>query len=256
VNENNLAIANTQSGVGTLTDVIAPVTFAQGKIDVTNGSTAISGVGTNFNQDFKVGQFLFYYDYTGSPALVGKIANIASATSLTLTTEATINLTSVNCGMANTVVGGRESVLIRIPTVFIGESAIIPNWSAYRDPDTAIEPTSYNDSTTNSLVQYSDVNSPQTAATPPLVNVPYTITPVYNFQSYETIVSGQKVTRLWQSKTNFPQFCFAIFDPYGDSGNPLVPNTIFKLFASESFPLNGVQVTTAYNPSYLKSVGY
>jgi hypothetical protein len=199
---------------------------------------------------------LFYYDYTGSPALVGKIATISSITSLTLTEVASISETSVNCGMANTVVGPMENIIIQIPTVFIGTNAIIPNWSAYRDPDTAIEPTSYNDSSTNSLEQYSNVNSPQTAATPPLVNVPYTITPVYNFQSYETTVNGQKVVRYWQSVANYPQFCYAIFNPYGDSGTALVANTLFKLFASQSFALNGIQVTTAYNPNNLTNVGY
>ncbi len=95
-NEANRAIAQTQSGAGTLTDVINPVTFATGKINTTNGSTAVTGVDTKFTDDFEAGQFLFYYNYEGDPVLVGRIASIASDTSLTLSSNAPSNQSLVN----------------------------------------------------------------------------------------------------------------------------------------------------------------
>lgn len=249
-NDNNKAIALTQTGVGTLTDVINPVTFATGKITTTNGSTAVTGVDTLFLTDFRAGQFLFYYNNAGDPVLVGKIANVISDVSLTLTSNAPSSQTSVNCGMIDIVLGTTENFLIRIPVPIDAQiqQATIPNWNAYKNLTTG-----FNNETYNNLQRYSLVNTPQTAATPPLENIPYEITPIYNFQSYETTVAGQKVTRLFQTPANFPQFCFAELNPNGDV---LAANTLFKLFANERFDLNGVTITTGYNPQTLKQAGY
>jgi hypothetical protein len=249
-NEANRAIAQTQSGAGTLTDVINPVTFATGKINTTNGSTAVTGVDTKFTDDFEAGQFLFYYNYEGDPVLVGRIASIASDTSLTLSSNAPSNQSLVNCGMINRVLGTSENFLIRIPVpINTGtNTAILPNWNGYKNLVTG-----FNNSNTNNLKQYSVVNLPQTAATPPLTNIDYTITALYNFQKFQTLSGGQQVTRLFQTVNDFPQFCFAEFDPNGEN---LPANTLYKLFASESFDLNGINVTLSYNPSFLIQAGY
>ena len=248
---NNLAIANTQSGLGTLEEVVQPVTLATGTIVSDDTDTQITGTGTAFLTDFKAGQYLFYYDETGEPALLGKIASIASNVALALTQNAAVTQTDVNCGMATTIMGTSEDILIRIPVVLNGNgNAIIPNWIAYIDSVTG-----YNNASNSSLEQYSVVTEPYTPA-PSTINVEYTILPVYNFQSYETVVGGQKVTRLFQSASNFPSFCYAVFNPYGDANAVLAPNTLYKLFANEQFQLNGVNVTTAYDPQSLKLAGY
>jgi hypothetical protein len=250
----NLAIANTQSGIGTLNDVIEPVTFAQGLINITNGSTAITGTGTLFTRDFNAGQFLFYYDNEGDPVLAGKIASIASDTSMTLTANATVTKVLVNCGMSSIVLSTSDNILIRIPVALTGYGpnvAVIPNWNVYKNLVTG-----FNNTSSNNLEQYSIVSRPQEAATPPLVNIPYTITPVYNFQSFDAIVAGQRVTLYWQAPTNFPSFCFAVFNPNGDADTKLAATTLYKLFASETFPLNGIRVTLSYNPGLLSQAGY
>jgi len=250
----NLAIARTQSGIGTLNDVIEPVTFAQGLINITSASTAITGTGTAFKTDFSAGQFLFYYDNEGDPVLAGKIAGVASDTSMTLTESATVSKTLVNCGMSSVILSTSDNILIRIPVPLTGYGpnvAVIPNWNVYKNLVTG-----FNNTSSNTLEQYSIISRPQEAATPPLVNIPYTITPVYNFQSYEAVVAGQKVTLYWQAATNFPSFCFAVFNPNGDADSKLAASTLYKLFASETFPLNGIRVTLAYNPSLLSQAGY
>lgn len=249
--EENIAIALTQLGVGELTNVISPVTLATGVITTTNGSTAVTGVGTAFDDDFAEGQFLFYYDNEGDPILVGRIANIASPTSLTLTSNAPSSNTDVNCGMMNIVLSGNESILIRIPVPINTQTnlAILPNWNAYRNLTTG-----FNNETYNNLERYSDIGSPQTAATPPLQNIEYTITPIYNFQSYA--IGGQEgveTIRYFQTSANFPQFCFAVFNPGTDA---YAANTLYKLFANERFNLNGISVTTNYNPNFLTQAGY
>lgn len=245
----NKAIALTQSGVGELTNVINPITLATGVI-TTDGTTAVSGVGTTFEDDFKAGDFLFEYDNEGSPILVGRIAQIASNTSLTLSSAAPSSNTGVYCGMMNIVLSGNETFLIRIPVPIntVTNLATLPNWNAYRNLVTG-----FNNNTNNSLERYSDIGSPQTAATPPLQNVEYTITAIYNFQSFQTTVNGQAVTRNFQTADNFPQFCFAEFNPGADA---YAANTLYKLFASERFDLNGISVTTNYNPNFLTQAGY
>lgn len=248
--EENKAIALTQSGVGELTDVISPVTLATGLI-TTNGTTAVTGSGTKFKDDFREGQYLFEYDNEGDPILVGKIAGIASDTSLTLSSAAPSSNVDVNCGMMNVVLSGTENLLIRIPVpIDTGTKlAILPNWNAYKDLYTG-----YNNSTNNNLERYSDVGSPQSAATPPLQNIDYTITPIYNFQSYSiSAQEGVSTTRYFQTVNNFPQFCFAEFSP-GTSA--YAANTLYKLFASERFDLNGIKVTLSYNPNFLTQAGY
>jgi hypothetical protein len=250
----NLAIANTQSGIGTLNDVIEPVTFAQGLINITNGSTAITGTDTFFTSDFSAGQFLFYYDNEGDPVLAGKIASIANDVSMTLTANATVTKVLVNCGMSSIVLSTSDNILIRIPVALTGfgpNVAVIPNWNVYKNLVTG-----FNNTLSNTLEQYSTTGTPQVAATPPLVNIPYTITPVYNFQSFDAIVNGQRVTLYWQAATNFPSFCFAVFNPNGDADTKLAATTLYKLFASETFPLNGIRVTLSYNPGLLSQAGY
>lgn len=246
----NKAIALTQSGVGELTNVISPITLATGVITITSGSTAVTGVGTAFEDDFSEGQFLFQYDNEGDPILVGRIAQIASNTSLTLSSGAPSSHTDVYCGMMNIVLSGNETFLIRIPVpINTGTGlATMPNWNAYRNLVTG-----FNNTANNNLERYSDIGSPQTAATPPLQNVEYTITPIYNFQSFQTTVSGQTVTRNFQTADNFPQFCFAEFNPGADA---YAANSLYKLFASERFSLNGISVTTNYNPNFLTQAGY
>lgn len=253
-NENNIAIANTQSGIGELTDVIAPVTLASGTITVS--TTAVSGVGTAFRTDFAAGQYLFYYNNEGEPALLGKISSVTNNVLMTLAATTATSVTDVYCGMASTILGTSESLMIRIPVVAQNPNVIIPNWAAYRVIETPLDASSFNNSTYSNLEQYSNVNAPQVPATPPLANIPFTIQPVYNFQSYEAIVGGQKTTLYFQTAANFPSFCYAILNPYGEANSVLAANTLYKLFANENFNLNGVVATTAYLQQFLTLAGY
>lgn len=251
-NENNIAIANTRSGIGTLTEVIEPVTLASGTITVTG--TTVTGVGTSFLTDFAAGQYLFYYNYEGEPALLGKILSVTIST-MTLTANATTNVSNVYCGMATTILGTAENLMIRIPVAPNGPNVILPNWGAYRVIEAPLEVTAENNSEFSNLEQYSVINAPQTPINSP-VNIPFSITPVYNFQSYEALVNGQKVTLYFQTAANFPVYCFAILNPYGENAANLAPNTLYKLFASEAFLLNGINVTTAYSQQFLTLAGY
>jgi hypothetical protein len=234
---------------------VSPVTFATGKITLTNGSTSVSGTDTVLNLDFKAGQYLFYYNNSGDPILAGKIAGISSPTTMTLESAFPGSTqTLVNCGMTNMVIGGGEQFIMQIPTIINSATStcILPNWVNYV---TSFAPKviGENNSSYSKLEQYSNVNSPQTAATPPLTNVPYIITPLSNFQSYKA-ANG---TRLYfQTINDFPRFCYARINPYGDNESLLPANTLFRFFVNESFPLNGINVGLGTDYEALYKSGY
>jgi hypothetical protein len=71
-----------------------------------------------------------------------------------------------------------------------------------------------------------------------------------------TVVAGQKVTLYFQTPANFPSFCYAILNPYGEANSVLAANTLYKLFANERFNLNGIVATTAYSQQFLTLAGY
>ena len=254
-NPNNEAIANTYTGAGTLTDVIYPVTFATGKISITNGSASVSGTDTKFKTDFKAGQYLFYYNMEGDPALAGKIATVSTDTSMTL--EAVYPGTSqtlVNCGMSEVVVGGSDQFIIQIPVPknSATNTCILPNWINYVDSFTP-NVIGENNSAYSNIEQYSNVNNPQVPATPPLIEVPYIITPVSNFQKYK---GSSGLTVYFQTSADFPKYCYAKLNPYGDSSNVLPANTLFKFFANQRFQLNGITVGLNTDQETLYKSGY
>lgn len=250
--EQNLKIAATPTGAGALDQVVQPVTFATGKITATNASVSITGTDTAFLSEFAVGDYLFYYNQTGDPVLVGKIATISNDVSLTLATAFPGSTVSgKNCGMMNVVAGGLDNFIIRIPTqVDTGtKTCIIPNWSKFVSPFAKnidnignIFPANLN------LQQYSNINSPQVAANP-AVNISATLSPI-------RAEWADNVKQLFPSTESFPQFCYALINPYGNSATQLPSNTLFKLFANQSFDLNGVQVSVNEDPNNLGPYGY
>lgn len=252
--EANIAIAKTPRGIGELEEVITPVSLEQGTITSTNGSTSITGIGTIFTSVLE-GQYIYYYDIEGEPVLLGKVLQVTSTTSLTLTANATVNNSSVYYGFTSTILGRRDEILMRIPVVVQqGASVVVPYWDAYRDIVSPNSLNSFNNSTTNSLKRVSQIGSPITSAGP--VNIPYTIEPLYGFVSTTITQNNEQVEVYFPTAPLFPQFCFAKLNPYGDSDQPLPANALYKLFANENFSLNGLVVTTNYLRSQLELAGY
>ena len=323
--EANLAIANTPTGAGTLEDVIAPVTKAQGTIttatpittagtatcssgsnsvsgsgttfeddgfaagmylffqDATNtyilagiidevtdnvtitlttdvlvpfsGATVVAapvgtsvlGQGTNFQNDFKAGEYLFYYDlYTSQPILLGKISQVNSATSMTLTANASAALIAPHpCGMASVVLSSQESILMRIGIAPIsGGIFFLPNWNQWLSPNLYGSP---NNANTNNLKQISAANSPSTPIVPQ-TNVQYSITPVFGWEINPT------TQKYFPAEQDVPSYVYAQLTSY--SGAALAPNTLFRLFASASFEANCIKASLNYSKNDLVQAGY
>ena len=249
----NIAVANTLKATpDSLTDVFTPVTLATGKItsSATN-SAVIQGTGTVFLTDFSAGDFLFYYTAGASPVLLGRIASVDSNTQITLTENSSTAIGATPgayCGKTNTDIGIYEEILMRIPVQPNGPSQIImPNWNEYRESPPPPVRTSNNEITSSSMDSYSQVNNPAVIVNTP-VRVPYTIAPIFPYQS----PSGT----FFPTPNDFPNYAYALLNPYGSGNTGLAANTLYKMFANESFPLNGVIVTTNYTRALFAAAGY
>jgi hypothetical protein len=252
-NEANLATAKKLNvSADSLTEVFNPVTLATGKITATSGNTTITGVSTSFLTDFSVGDYMFYYTANATPTLLGKVSAVNSDTSITLASGSPVTITNAAyCGKTNTVIGVNESVLMRIPVVPVtNQQVAMPNWNAYRQQSGV--PTSYNIASRSSMETYSEVNNP-TVATGSPINIDYTITPIDDYA--KVTVNGFQY--VFATSALFPNYAYAILNPYGDSSVDSLPsNTLYKMFASETFTNNGILVTTNYPLLFLQTAGY
>jgi hypothetical protein len=256
----NRAIALTLNATAdSLTDVFTPVTLATGKItSASTSTTAIGGTGTAFLTDFDPDDFLFYYTAGASPVLLGRIASVGSNTSITLTENSPIAIGATPgayCGKTNTDIGVYEEILMRIPVLPFTTGAggvvtqiIMPNWNTYREtPPTPPVRTSNNLTSSSSMDSYSQVNNPSVIVNPG-VRVPYTIAPIFPYQS--------PAGTFFPTASDFPNYAYALLNPYGSANTGLAANTLYKMFANESFPDNGIIVTTNYTRALFAAAGY
>jgi hypothetical protein len=239
-----------------LIDIVEPVTFAHGLISVTTSTTSVTGVDTEFLTDFIAGQFLYYYNMTGDPVLIGQIATISSDTTITLTENYLgVTQTNVNCGKTDKVFGANEQYLVRIPVQYnnvnngIPTQIIIPNWSIYKSTNGQL-----NNSTNMNLERFSNVNTPQIAATPPLQNVPFRLN-VLSKNSWEETTGNFFPTF---DVTALPLYSFAIINVNPGASPPLLStNTLYKFFINDAALNNGVLVTSAgITSAQLTQFGY
>jgi len=254
----NIAVAKTLNATqDSLTDVFSPVTLATGKITTaTTNSEVIEGTATAFLTDFAAGDYLFYYTASASPILLGRIASVESDTQITLTADSPVAIGATPgayCGKTNTVIGASENIIIRIPVVphSVANGAIaqiaMPNWNGYRIPPAVTS--SDNLTTSSSMATYSKINNPAEATNSP-VNVPYTIEPIWE---YAVATVNDTV---FATAASFPNFAYALLNPNGNSSIQLAANTLYKMFAEESFNNNGIIVSVNYPYSNLIAAGY
>ena len=254
----NIAVAKTLNATqDSLTDVFSPVTLATGKITTAaTNSEVIEGTATAFQTDFAAGDYLFYYTASASPILLGRIASVDSDTQITLTADSPVAIGATPgayCGKTNTVIGASENIIMRIPVVplSVANGAIaqiaMPYWNGYRIPPAVTS--SDNLTTSSSMATYSKINNPAEATNSP-VNVPYTIEPIWE---YAVATANDTV---FATAASFPNFAYALLNPNGNSSIQLAANTLYKMFAEESFNNNGIIVSVNYPYSNLIAAGY
>lgn len=204
----------------------------------------ITGVSTAFRTQFAAGDYIFYYDASGNPSLIGRVAITPSVdTILTLVDKWSVDITNKYCGGVNVTVSGTDSFLIRIPVIPQGAiinnyptQVLLPDWNSFRlTPDF----TSYNNDSVSSISTYSLVGNP---SVPGSTNqVPYSISPTNLFNTIAAPTPTNPQNRvLWPplsvaNNAAFPNFVFAVFNPYGNNiGENMAQNTMFKFLSSET----------------------
>lgn len=260
----NLAVAKkTNSTASELTDIFSPVTLATGKIITASTSSAvIQGSATEFLTDFENGDYLFYYDSTATPFLIGRIQTRNSNTQITLTGNSSVTISTTPtsgqlyptfCGKTSTIIGLNESVVMRVPVFPYGQAqAIMPNWNKFRLQS---QPSSYNNPANVSIVTYSAINNPTGPGTSQ--NISFTITAATDFTYVSTGAFRYTFLNATVANGGFPTFVYAILNPYGDSTvDSLPPNTLYRLFANENFNQNGILVSPTYPELFLQASGY
>jgi len=264
--ENRLVAASQTGGtVTSLTNIITPVSLETGRIYYETGSPTVQGTGTEFLTDFQPEQYLFAYDrITAAPALLGKIQAIGSNNSLTLTEDApatVLSTAAVYCGKTNILLSTRDSIIMRVPVPVASGFFFLPYWANWRIGSG--QDTGFNRQDGSSLERISSVGSPETPAGTPYQSIKYTINPLVSgwAKFTEPDRSGNNLTNIVKyfplgQQNTIPVFAYAELNPFGDTVQNLTPNTLFKLFASQSFDQNTIQATNNYLQTDLRAAGY
>lgn len=256
----NLVIAATNNGgtrTSSIEEVIKPPSLATGKITCDTSSNTVTGTETTFKDQFKEGEYLFAYDSSGNPELIGQIANISNQTTLTLTEPALFTRTLKYVGSNKMMLKGSDSFLIRIPVVVSSRNAngvvtqaYIPNFNEWRLPDNILGLNGYNNPDTSNLVRYSNPGDVLSVDSPITTDnyIPFTI------KSLNQFTNGSQVDNVWVLGA-IPNYIWALVNPYGDDGNQMSQSTMFYLFTKTTFN-NGLLATTNYPKKSLEEAGY
>ncbi len=256
--ENILVASNPTGGAATdLQDIINPITLATGKITTVAGNTAVVGIGTEFDIDFSVNDYLFAFDtFDTTPTLIGKIVAIGGAGSMTLSAGApdTISAPGVYAGKTNILLSTQDNVIMRVPTVVTNGVLYIPNWKEWLKGSKIFG--SWNQEITNRLERLSLVGVPTEEAPSP-ANVQYTITPYTPWQNRTVISSGGARNVLYFPSTSaFPSFVYALLNPYGATSEALASNTLYRFGVNPEFNQNCIVSGVDYPATELQAAGY
>jgi len=247
----NLAVALTPSG-GTdeqITDRINPPTLATGKITADTASDVVTGVDVDFTTDCEVGEYLFAYGAGAVPVLVGKIASIDSGgQQLTLTANASSDADEAPYGVMKTLLKTNENILIRVPRIPLNNNqSYIPDWASMRVRPFGVN--DFNDPSITEITQYSSSGVPVDIGGG--TNIPFLIEPYNRF----TVYTNNNVSFCWRDVREFPNFIFALYNPYGNnSQSNLNAATMYQIFTVSQIP--GLLISTNYLTNGLKNAGY
>lgn len=256
----NLAIAATNSGgtsSSTIEEVIKPPSLATGKITTDTSSNTVTGFQTTFKDQFKEGEYLYAYDPSGAPELIGQISNISNQQTLTLTEPALFTRTLKYAGTNKMMLKGTDSLLIRIPVVVSAKSsdgtvtqAYIPNFNEWRLPDNTLGLNGFNNPDSSNIIRYSNPGDILSVDTPITTDsyIPFTIKSLNQFSN------GSSTADVWRLGS-IPNYIWASINPYGDDGSQMPQSTMFYLFTKTTFN-DGLLVTTDYPKSSLINAGY
>lgn len=261
INSNNTLLAQSNDGAGdgsgaTITEVIDAPTNS-GKF--VSPSVIPSGTTVTCTESveglFEEGQYLFYYDTSAMPILIGQISSISTSV-ITLTT----NIVGSGAAMANRELGvsyslitSGESFYMRVSTSVVGSSngstVLMPNFTLWRvTPSSGVA--SIVRSAVSSIVQYSNVGNP--------ISIAVTQTPVqFTIATQNVFNSSNQGASYFTSVDELPQYIWLKATPIPSVGQTsgFNPSTMYK-FSTNEFMDNAISATVNTTASVLRDAGY
>lgn len=253
VNANNTNIASTNSGAGNnpTEEIAAPLpagTYASGSGVNITGQTP----GSTFS-NWSIGQYLYYIDNNSVYRLLGQIATIPTASTLTLQANA-ITYTAPNqiaVGMtlaaSYSLVTTTESFYIRVATQLTGGGlqggqAYIPLMTSWRTQNVA---SAVNNTSVIKLERVSNVGAPvSNSAT--INNIPFTLRVLNVFSS------NTGFNRLWPN-ADFPDYIWIRAD-LSPTGASLAGQSMFRITTEET--IDAFLITPTTTPQQAFDAGY
>lgn len=254
VNANNTAIATTNAGtdpsISPTEEIVAP---AVGGTFASASSTTITGQspGSDFTQ-LDVNQYLYYTDNSGNYVLMGQIAAIGSATSLTLYAAPLLTPTAgATLSGAFALITNTEPLYMRISTVIGGTAGTgkmsMPDFSFWRTSSNVT--TGTNNTAVTQLLRVSNVGTPVSIAGA-TENIPFTIQTMNQFTA--TTPSG---AFYFATTAIFPSFIWIKIVPTISAGNNnLASKTMYRLTTQET--INCINFAPGVAVSVLQAAGY
>jgi hypothetical protein len=232
VNDNNLAIAKTSSGViegRDPTDEFGNLTIGTGTITALTSSTTVTGTGTDFvAAQIAVGDILF----ANPDTYLGEVAAVLSTTSIRLTKNATTAVSGIAFSFIRpSLILPSSSVLLRIPAGTSGgaNTADTPITAFLRSPAVVGGIGNFADVNKLKVLRESTIGVRDEFVTPvpsPFTPfIPCTIVLQNNFT-----VSGNVA---FPTAADIPRYLWYIINMYGDNSN-LLPNSTTLSFLIES----------------------
>lgn len=256
VNANNTILATSNDGKGgggSITEVIASPTHSELTVSGTPTGTTVVASATVVGV-FEAGQYLFYWDASANPILIGQIASISTSTiNLVSTILGTGgDMTTKELGVSYSLITGNEQFYIRVKTSKTTTATgfiLMPNFQLWRT-----NPTQRNQSTIrvnqSKIERYSNIGTPVSIASP-VVGVNFRI------ETVNTFLSNDNNRSFFASWDQFPQYIWllATIIPSDATSSALLQSTMYR-FTTNDFMDQAITVTSNTPNATLFDAGY
>lgn len=260
INANNTTLAGSNDGNGNgsgavITEVIEEPTHSG--ITVTSTGTPTSSTivaSATVAALFEVGQYLFYWNLSASPVLIGQIDNISTST-ITLTGPllgSGAAMVGQELGVSYSLITSDEEFYIRVKTSKTSTpsaSILMPNFQSWRTV-----PSQRDNSTilTNqsSIQRYSNIGNPVSiGGVQPFVN--------FRVTTMNVFLSSTGAVTYFAGFDQLPQYIWlkATIIPSDTTSSALLPSTMYQ-FVTNEFMDNAITVTPGVAATTLFNAGY
>lgn len=259
INANNTLLANSNDGNGdgsgaSVSEVIEAPTHSGYFVSGTpSGNTVIADA--SVTGVFEAGQYLFYWDASGAPALIGQIDEISTST---ITLVSTIlgnggDMSTRELGVSYSLITANEQFYIRVKTTKVPSTTstfiLMPNFQRWRKVPSQRNESPVLESQSN-IQQYSVIGTPVSInGTNPYVN--------FKMLTMNTFLSSNSGVTYFANWAQFPQYIWlrATVIPSDATLSALAASTMYR-FSTDDFMDEAITVTANTANATLYNAGY